>query len=210
MPAHSAPTSIWPSTPMFQKPARKAIATASPVKMSGVVCWSVTEMLLHSSRLPSTRIPNTSKGSLPRSATRVPPTISETTSASAGRARTRAARARGFSKTCSRRVGETAHEAPDFFHVCVGCIENACQSSPVDDRNAVGKRHHLVEIGRDEEDAFAFVAHADQHPVNRFDRPDVDALRRLLGDDQADVAAELAGEHHLLLIAARQRAGRRL
>ncbi len=34
-PAAIAPTTSWPSAPMFQKPARNATSTASPVKRSG-------------------------------------------------------------------------------------------------------------------------------------------------------------------------------
>ena len=45
-------------------------------------------------------------------------------------------------------------------------------------------REDLVQIGRDDEDGAARVAHLDQRAVDRFDRADIDALRGLLGNDQ--------------------------
>ena len=46
--------------------------------------------------------------------------------------------------------------------------------------------------------------------MDRLDRADVDALRRLLGDDQPRAAGQLASELNLLLVAARKRAGERV
>ena len=40
--AQIAPASSCPSAPMFQKPARNAIATAAPVKRSGVAATSTS------------------------------------------------------------------------------------------------------------------------------------------------------------------------
>ena len=42
--ASMPPMSSWPSPPMLNRPARKARATASPVKMSGVASVSVCEI----------------------------------------------------------------------------------------------------------------------------------------------------------------------
>ena len=50
----------------------------------------------------------------------------------------------------------------------------------------------------------ARVARLDDALVDELDRADVDAAGRLRGDEQAQVAAELAGEHDLLLVAARE------
>ncbi len=40
--AATAPASSWPSAPMFQKPARKAMATAAPVSRMGVAATSTS------------------------------------------------------------------------------------------------------------------------------------------------------------------------
>src|SRR6478672_2321407 len=40
----AAPASSWPSAPMFRTPARKAIATATPVSISGMARTSVAEV----------------------------------------------------------------------------------------------------------------------------------------------------------------------
>ena len=56
----------------------------------------------------------------------------------------------------------------------------------------------------------ALVALLDQAAVHELDRADVEAPRRLGGDQDARVAVDLAREHDLLLVAARQGAAGRL
>src|SRR5581483_1084139 len=68
---------------------------------------------------------------------------------------------------------------------------------------------HLVELERDEEDRPPLVALLDQPAVDELDRADVEAARRLRGDQHLRVAIDLAREDHLLLVAARERAGAR-
>ena len=53
--------------------------------------------------------------------------------------------------------------------------------------------------------AAAGVALRDQAAVDELDRADVEAARRLRGDEHARVAGDLARDHDLLLVAARQR-----
>ena len=75
----------------------------------------------------------------------------------------------------------------------------------VDDEDPVGEREDLLELERDEQDRAALVALLDQAPVDELDRADVEAARRLRGDQDARVAVDLAREHDLLLVAARER-----
>jgi hypothetical protein len=56
----------------------------------------------------------------------------------------------------------------------------------------------------------ALVALGDDLVVDELDRADVDAARRLRGDQQLDRAAELARHHHLLLVAAGETAAVRV
>ena len=58
--------------------------------------------------------------------------------------------------------------------------------------------------------AAALVALGDQPAVDVLDRADVEAPRRLRGDQHARVAIDLAREDHLLLVAAREPGRRRL
>ena len=62
----------------------------------------------------------------------------------------------------------------------------------------------LVELERDEQHRPALVALLDQPAVDELDRADVEPARRLGGDQHAWVAVDLAGEDHLLLVAARE------
>ena len=80
----------------------------------------------------------------------------------------------------------------------------------VDDEDPVREREDLLELERDQQDAAALVALLDEAPVHELDRPDVEAARRLRGDQHARVAVDLAGEDDLLLVATRERAGARL
>src|SRR5260370_180473 len=57
---------------------------------------------------------------------------------------------------------------------------------------AVGERHPLLELGRDQQHRRAPVTQRDQLPVDALDRPDVDAARRLRREQQARRRRELA------------------
>ena len=56
------------------------------------------------------------------------------------------------------------------------------------DENPVGEREDLLQLERDEEHAASLVALGDQPPVDELDRADVEAARRLGGDQHARVA----------------------
>ena len=69
-------------------------------------------------------------------------------------------------------------------------------------RDAVGERRDLVELGRDDDHRHARVARLDDALVDELDRADVESAGRLRGDEQPQLAAQLAGEHDLLRVAA--------
>src|SRR3954447_22448760 len=79
----------------------------------------------------------------------------------------------------------------------------------VDDEDAVGEREDLLELERDEEHGLPCVPLLDEPPVDELDRADVEAARRLRRDQHLRVAVDLAREHDLLLVAARERVRRR-
>ena len=87
--------------------------------------------------------------------------------------------------------------------------ELADDAALVDDEDAVGEREDLLELERDEEHRAAGVALLDEAAVDELDRADVETARRLRGDQHLRIAVDLAREHHLLLVAAGERAGRR-
>ena len=73
---------------------------------------------------------------------------------------------------------------------------------------AVGQLEDLVELGRHEQDGGPGIALGDRLAVDELDAADVEAAGRLVEDEQPQVAAELARDDDLLLVAAGQ--GRRL
>ena len=79
----------------------------------------------------------------------------------------------------------------------------------VDHEDPVREREDLVELERDEQDRAALVALGDEPPVEVLDRADVEAARRLRRDEHLRVAGDLPRGDELLLVAARERAGRR-
>ena len=71
--------------------------------------------------------------------------------------------------------------------------------------DAIGEREDLVEIERDEQDRTSGVARFDETRLNDRRRADVDAARRLVGEDEARIVCEGASDDDLLLVAAGQR-----
>jgi len=72
------------------------------------------------------------------------------------------------------------------------------------DEDPVGEREDLFELERDEQHASALVALPDEAAVHELDRADVEPAGRLRGDQDPRVAVDLAREHDLLLVPARE------
>ena len=79
-----------------------------------------------------------------------------------------------------------------------------------DDHDAVGELEQLVEVLADEEHRGAAVARRHDLGMNLRDGGEVEAEAGIGGDHHVDLAAELAGEHGALDVAARKVADRRV
>ena len=55
MVASRPPMSIWPSAPMLNRPARKPMATESPVRISGAAATRVSDQALTDPKAPWNR-----------------------------------------------------------------------------------------------------------------------------------------------------------
>src|SRR5207248_8003011 len=86
----------------------------------------------------------------------------------------------------------------------------ACDPSFVDDEDAVGQREDLVELERDEQDAGAPAPGLDEPAMDELDRSDVQATRRLCGEEHLRISRDLAADDDLLLIASRESRSQRL
>jgi hypothetical protein len=73
----------------------------------------------------------------------------------------------------------------------------------------VREAEQLLELGGDEQHTHAVLGERGEQVVDRPPGADVHAARRLVGDQRPRVAQQHAREQHLLLVAARQRAGGR-
>ncbi len=105
---------------------------------------------------------------------------------------------------CSRGNGASRHEEPDLLAGEAGRLEGSRQPSPVHDDDPVRERHDLVQLRGDQEHRRSRVPRRHQPAVHVFDGADVQPSRRLGGDDEPDGSRKLAGDDHLLLVAARE------
>src|SRR6478735_8001245 len=81
---------------------------------------------------------------------------------------------------------------------------DADQLAAVEHGDPVRQLHDLVEFGGDDHDRSAVIAFGDDALVHELDRADVQAAGGLGGDEEPQRAGEFAGQHHLLLVAARE------
>ena len=72
------------------------------------------------------------------------------------------------------------------------------------DEHAVGHAEHLGQLAADHQDRQAARRLLAEQAVHLGLRPDVDATRRLVDDEQLGLGREPLGEHDLLLVAAAQ------
>src|ERR1700676_1124691 len=102
----------------------------------------------------------------------------------------RRSHARGFSGVVNGIV-QPAHVATDLLHIGLVRIEVGHDAPAIDHQDSVRQRKNLVDIRRDHEDGTPSVPHINKNAMDRLDRADVDALRRLLCDNQACSACQL-------------------
>src|SRR4051794_2088879 len=236
---------------MLKSPQRNAKATASPVRISGVVrisvCWRFSAaagrsaLLVHGSSqfspVPSkialyvlngswpvrrmTRPPARNASTTVRSGTTTPPPCTYAarraaevwlppsgpgSPASAAPAAVSSATLKERTRSRGRDLPPAAarHRDAELLLARVG-RELAGDPALVDHDDPVGERAHLLGLERHQQDAAARVALGDEPTVDELDRPDVEAARRLGGDQHTRVVRDLPRDHDLLLVAARQR-----
>src|SRR5712691_11559691 len=104
--------------------------------------------------------------------------------------------------------GPADHRDPERLLGNIGAVL-AGDAALVDDEDSIGHREDLVQFERDEQDRASLVAFLDQPPVHELDRAHVETAGRLGSEQHARVPPDLAGEHDLLLVPARERGGAR-
>src|SRR5690349_23030842 len=196
---------------MFHSLARNATAAARPVKISGAERVRLSRNANCVPAAPLITAANTENGDAPPISTRIAATMKLATIAASGAATQMllAASVRG-----SSRIGfpETVsgHHQPEVTDGHDAARHRRRHATAIHDDDAVGQREQLVEILGDEQDAGAPGAGFQELLMDIADRADVEAARRLVGEDDARIARHLAAEDQLLHVAAREEARRRL
>ena len=82
----------------------------------------------------------------------------------------------------------TRHGETDFGNLGYSAGKFFDDAAAINNQDTVGERHHLVELGRNDQRADPCVPGGDDPLMDIFDRADIDATGRLTGDDQLNVA----------------------
>src|SRR5690606_17313211 len=198
---------------MFQSLARKATATARPVKISGVARLSVSSSANFDPAAPFTIRPSVAKGFAPARSARSEAMSTVSARAAAGRPNRRAGEglATGSSRIgASPRVfaleavpGHPAAKSGGRHRATRKCGREA---TLVDDVDHVRQRHHLVEVFRDEQYRRAGVPRGDQAVLDEGHGPDVEPPHRLVGEDDPRPGFQRAAEDQLLHVSPREEA----
>ena len=115
----------------------------------------------------------------------------------------------GFPASGAPGASDPGHQQAEFLHRHRGRPE-AGDPALVHDRDPVRERVDLVQFGRDDEHGHAVVALLHDAAVHELDRAHVQAPGRLAGHQHLVLPAEFPGQDDLLLVAAGQRAHRRV
>jgi hypothetical protein len=108
-------------------------------------------------------------------------------------------------KRKEQRPSSARHQNADVCRFRRRRIDFARDAALVDHEQAIGQRHHFLELRRDEQDRAAGVPQLDQLAVDELDGADVHATGGLRDEKQPGLQLELAADDELLLIAAGQR-----
>ncbi len=87
-----------------------------------------------------------------------------------------------------------------------GAVEGLDQPAVAHHRDAVGQRHHLLEVRGGEQDAEALGGEVAHHPEDLGLGADIDAAAGLVHQQHPGVGHQRLADHHLLLVAAGERA----
>ena len=107
-----------------------------------------------------------------------------------------------------RLAPRAAHQQPEALDRRLAAIESADDAALVHDGDAIGEEEELLEVLADHDERRSPAARsARKRSCTNSGRADVEAPRRLGGDQHLRVEGELAREQRLLQVAARERAG---
>ena len=106
-------------------------------------------------------------------------------------------------------LADPGHQQPDLLDGRRARVDLADDRALVHHGDPVGQRQHLVEVLADQEHRDLPRRGLAQVAVHGLDRADVEAARRRRGHEHPRLARELAREHDLLQVPARELAGRR-
>src|SRR5215207_5788047 len=216
-PAHSPPTTIWPSMPMLNSPAREATAKASPPRISGVAITNVSANSRWPPNAPAKRASYAGTGFVPERASTIDPASSAMATASNDERTVGSAPVIRFQEEeAARSVGSGSvliqtpapHQQTQLGPRYRATQEITDDAAFPDHQNAVAEVHHLVKIERDEENAATLVALSDELLVDKLDRSHVEAAGRLDGKEGVWLAMQLAGDDQFLLVSSGARPGR--
>ena len=97
------------------------------------------------------------------------------------------------------------HQQADLLPLGGRAVDEGDDLAAVHHGDPIGQLQDLVELGRHEQDGRPRVALGDDLLVDELDAADVEAAGRLVEHQEPKLAAELAGDDDLLLVAAGQR-----
>src|SRR3990172_2871790 len=102
------------------------------------------------------------------------------------------------------------------FHVCAShpqsklfasgllCFHHCNNLTAIHDGNTIRERHDLIQLGGDEQDSDASVAHLYDLAMDIFNRADIQSAGGLVGYHQFYAAAKFTRNDHLLLVTSRE------
>ena len=177
----------WPSTPMLNRPMRKATATASPARNSGIARLTTTTIAVTCCDGVSPKSSMTSK--TPNGFTCSAAMTSAEMSSATTSART------GGEERQARRRRSSGHAAPAVVCAPVMCppsssgvtrrgVEGGDQPAAQHHVQGVRQADQLVEVGGDQQDAQPLGAGVLEQLPDRRLRADVDAAGRVRRDEQ--------------------------
>ena len=228
--AHSAPSRNWPCAPMLNRPPLKPMPTARPARISGVALTSVLtiefseptdpcqQRLVGGDRQEQVEAADQRAGQDhqhraedQRQADRDGRQQGDVQDAAAQRRRAGAAAVTKRPPASAAGVRRRVRRSPSAGRRPRGRRSRPSSTATSCPRNMTPIRSDISSTSSSSAEtsrmAMPAVAPGDGLAMDELDAAHVQAARRLVEDQQLQLALELAGHHHLLLVAAGQGAG---
>src|ERR687898_283333 len=100
-----------------------------------------------------------------------------------------------------------SHVEPELGAADLAVLELAGDAALIEHQDTVAEVQNLVQLEGEQQDPLAGVAGGDELLVDELDGADVEAARRLDGEQDVRITVQLAGDDQLLLVAAGEGAG---